>query len=102
MSEPSLDEISYLLEIAGRSYSPIAKDALRRVTSQMIEEPDIKISEMVYEQIPNNDNEPSIEGEQSTSSPVVPGGTKQSRRNFRYIQKLAPKGKLPNQDRLKG
>ena len=40
MSERGFDELSNLTEVAGHCYSPIANDALRRVTSQMLEEAD--------------------------------------------------------------
>ena len=102
MSERSFDELSNLTEVAGLCYSPIANDALRRVTSQMLEEAENENADNTAEQVPNNDNEPSIENEQSTSTPVVPKKkTKSSRRKFRYMQKLALKGKRPKQDRLK-
>ena len=76
MSERGFDELSNLTEVAGHCYSPIANDALRRVTSQMLEEADNENAEIVGEQVPNNDNEPSIENEQSTSTPVTPNKTK--------------------------
>ena len=58
MSERTFDELSNLTEVAGLCYSPIANDALRRVTSQMIEAADNENAEIVGEQVPNNDNEP--------------------------------------------
>ena len=72
MSERSFDELSNLTEVAGLCYSPIANDALRRFTNQMLEEAENENAENTAEQVPNNDNEPSIENEQSTSTPVVP------------------------------
>ena len=72
MSERSFDELSNLTEVAGLCYSPIANDALRRVTSQMLEEADNENAEIVGEHAPNNDNEPSIESKQSLSTPVAP------------------------------
>ena len=65
MPERSFHELSNLTEVAWLCYSPIANDALRRVTSQMLEEADNENAEIVGEQVPNNDNEPSIESKQS-------------------------------------
>ena len=81
MSERSFDELSNLTEVAGLCYSPNANDALRRNTSQMQEEAGNENSETVCEQVPNNDNEPSIEKEQSTSTPNVHKKTKKSTGN---------------------
>ena len=81
MSERSFDELSNLTEVAGLCNSSIANDALRRVTTQMLEEAEIENSEMVGEQVPNNDKS-SIENERSTSTPVVPNKTKSSNGKF--------------------
>lgn len=101
MSEQSFDVLSNLTEVAGLCYSPIANDALRRITSQMLDETGKENSENNCEQVLNKDNEPSIEREQSTSTPVVSDKANKSRRKSRYMQKLALKGKRPKQDRLK-
>ena len=77
MSERSFHELSNLTEVAVFCYSPIANDELRRVTSQMLEEAENENSEIICEQVSNNDNEQLIEKEQSTSTRVVPNKKKQ-------------------------
>ena len=91
MSERRFDELSNITEAAGLCYSPIANDALRRVTSQMLEEADNENSEIVCEHVSNNANEQSIENEHSTSTPIVPKKPKKSHWKFRNMQKLALK-----------
>ena len=95
MSEQSFDLFSNLTEVAGLCYSPIANVALRRVTSQMLEEAGNENSETVCEQVPNKDTEQSIEREHSTSTPVGPDKTKKSCRKSRYMEKLALKRETP-------
>ena len=75
MSERSFHELSNLTEVAVFCYSPIANDELRRVTSHMLEEAENENSEIICEQVSNNDIEQLIEKEQSTR--VVPNKKKQ-------------------------
>ena len=59
MSERSFDELSNLTEVAGLCYSPIANDALRRATSQMLEEAETKL-----QKIPPNKSQTMITSHQ--------------------------------------
>ena len=97
MSERSLScsELSNLTEVAGLCYSPIANDALRRVTSQMLEEAENENADNTAEQVPNNDNEPSIENEQSTSTPVVPKKNKIKPQEVPIYAKIGSERKTP-------
>ena len=95
MSEQSFDLMSNLTEVAGLCYSPVANDALRRVTSQMARRKRERKFRNSLRTSPKQDNEQSIEREHSTSPHLHQlGPTKQKRAagNPDVCKKLRLKG----------